>query len=377
MIKKYLYSTLLVTTALCFGACKDSDDGGDDPIDTGHNIEIITDILTKAQVHKTFKANESLSVFATTDPNHLDGELIKKDVTATFDGAKWNFSQLIPLKEGGIPAYVYATSPVVVGVTDMGKIPVDITKQEDVLYSGAKVAVSYTSNKAKLTMKHALSLATFNISKQGYSGAGNLTKLVVEGTPVYSKGTLTVDKAKFTGTEKGRISVDVNKQINEKGWNTGIPNIWVAPFVTLVDTAYLHAVIDGKEYVTRFPSVEMKSGFQYIFRLILTRLGLEFIPSQTETISLNKEDDEMQVPEGYGLLTIKHNAPAFLIPSLIGDAPFGTIDWGDGTTESYGIGAVKDYGSKSNHVVVLESWNSTGFELKTLDGIEELDLSEY
>ena len=64
------------------------------------------------------------------------------------------------------------------------------------------------------------------------------------------------------------------------------------PFSTKGGEAYLTATIDGKPYKAIFPEVEMKSGFQYIFRMVLTDYGLEFIPNQTQTISLSVETDQ-------------------------------------------------------------------------------------
>ena len=88
--------------------------------------------------------------------------------------------------------------------------------------------------------------------------------------------------------------MSVSKTVDNKGWTDDLPQMWVIPFSTKGKPATLTAVIDGKTYVVGFPEVEMRTGFQYKFRLVLTDTGLVFVPAMTEEVSLNAEGDEMQ-----------------------------------------------------------------------------------
>ena len=120
----------------------------------------------------------------------------------------------------------------------------------------------------------------------------------------------------------------------------------------------------------------MKGGFQYIFRLVMTAHGLQFIPGQVQTVSLNQADDQPEVLEGHGVLTLTHTCTDFTLPLLTGDNVFGAVSWGDGESGSYEAGGQHSFASGSKETVI-ESWNSTGFELDALTGIEVIDLSAY
>ena len=62
---------------------------------------------------------------------------------------------------------------------------------------------------------------------------------------------------------------------------------------------------------------------------------------------------------------------------LSGDNVFGNVTWGDGVAESYSMEADHSYSVDGDKTIIIETWNSTGFELKDMVGIEEIDLSKY
>lgn len=371
------FSIGLCAAILC--AC--SSDGSDEPspnpptpAEGDVTVTITTEVLTKANVTTVFGDGDAMNVYPKTygrldAPNAVDG------VKAVCSGSKWTMTPEVTLSKGK-NLFIYAVAPYNAAYTDASSIPVDISQQVDLLYSGAYVPVSYTTHNAKLTMKHALSLATFNISAQGYSGSGTLTSLSISGEKVYTKGTMSVDNGKIAGTSKDAYTLNVNKSIKESGWTNDLPQLWQIPFSTKVDKATLSATIDGKTYQVVFPEVEMKSGFQYIFRMVLTDYGLEFIPGAVETISLNIEEDAMSELQGYGVLSIGVSGAMMTAPTFTGDDVFGTISWGDGVFDSYSPGLEHSF-SSTGSMVVIETWNSTGFELENLTGIETIDLGEY
>ena len=171
--------------------------------------------------------------------------------------------------------------------------------------------------------------------------------------------------------------MSVSKRINADGWENDLPRMWQIPFSTKGEETYLTATIDGKSYKVIFPEVEMKSGFQYVFRMILTDYGLEFIPDQTQTISLNIESDQLEQLEGYGVLHITHSADSIVVPELLGDNIFGTVRWGDELVSTYRTGEKHSYSKKGSKVLSVETWNSKGFKLKNLNGVEVVDISQY
>lgn len=373
---KNIYFLLACTLGMLFPGCSSDDDMPEVvPDENSVEVSIQTEIQTRATVTTAFKQGDVMNLYAKAY-GRLDAEDLVKDVRADYDGDSWKITPSIRVSKGG-KAFIYAVYPFVEGLTDLTKVPVDISKQQDVLYSGSFVPVSFTSHTAKLTMKHALALVTFNIGKQGYEGNGALQQMSLSGDRVFANGTMNVQSGKITGVDKKTVDIAVQKNIQDGGWKEDLPRIWTIPFSTKGDKALLKVKIDGKMMEARMPEIEMKGGYQYIFRLILTNHGLEFIADQIEVISLNQDTDAMKQLNGYGLLKVTHVQNKFMAPTLWGDQVFGHIVWGDGNSESYAFGAEHDFASSESKVTMIESWNSTGFQLKNIQGVEVIDISEY
>lgn len=376
MWKKLIY---IIGLSLPFGlqACSDDEPGTNNGEGGGNQVEVVitTEVETKATVVTALGDGDEMNVYAKTYGDIEAPDLVEK-VVATNTGGTWTLEPAVRISEGG-RAFLYAVSPYSADNIDPAAIPVDISAQEDVLYSGSFVPVTYTTHTAQLNMKHALMLLTFNILKQGYTGSGILQSLSVSGEPVYTSGTMDVSTGRITGTGKDGFVASTEKALTGEGWTEDLPRFWAIPFSTQGKEAVLTAVVDGKSYEARFPDLEMKGGYQYIFRLVMTANGLQFIPGQLETVSLNLSDDQPEALEGYGVLTLTHHCTDFVLPVLTGDNVFGTVDWGDGCSAGYEIGGIHTYTDNSTRETVIESWNSTGFELNTLSGIEEIDLSGY
>lgn len=359
-------------------SCKSNDDGSDEPAnDDTVTVGITTQVITRSTVTTELGNGAAMNVFAKTY-GRPDAPDMVSGIKAVNNNGTWTLTPEVKLKKGQ-NAFIYAVAPYDAANTDVTAIPVDITKQIDLLYSGEYVPVSFTTHTAKLNMKHALALATFNIASQGYSGEGMLNSISINGELVYTRGTMSAATGKITPIGKDDFSISLAKKISSTGWTQELPRMWTIPFSTKVKEATLIANIDGKTYTAKFPEVEMKSGYQYIFRMVLTNFGLEFIVDQVETISLNQSDDSMTQLEGYGVIsmTVSASTTSFGVPSFSGDNVFGTIDWGDGNASSYKVGEEHAFTTQGAHQVAIESWNSTGFELENLSGVEVIDISQY
>ena len=370
---KYIYMSGMILS-LCLASC-----GNDDPIegpkDQETPISISTTIFTQARPTLEFEEGNVMNLYAKTygsaaAPDKVEG------VKAIQQGGNWKIEPEVMISESE-KLFIYAYAPYTEGLNTTDAIPVDISLQQDILYSGAFVPVSYRTNRAKLTMKHALSLVSFNVSAQGYSGNGELQRLSIVGDNVYTSGVMSIDKGKIIGKGQEVYEATVSKVVTADGWENDLPRMWQIPFSTKAAEVYLNATIDGKTYKTTFPEVEMKSGFQYIFRMVLTDYGLEFIPNQTQTISLSVESDTPEQLEGYGVLHITHSAPSFMAPEMTGDNVFGSVKWGDEGTTTYRVGEEHAYAEEGSKEVSIETWNSNGFKLKNLIGVEAIDLTQY
>ena len=371
---KYIHLCGIILTTFCISSC-DQDEPITEPKESEKAISISTTVFTQANPTLDLVEGDVMNLYAKTYGGASAPDK-KENVKAVFRGGSWKLEPEVRIGESE-KLFIYAYAPYTEGLKTTDAIPVDIRLQQDVLYSGSFVPVSYRTNHAKLTMKHALSLVSFNISAQEYSGHGELQQLSITGETVYTTGVMAIDKGKIIGKGQEVFELEVEKTVTTNGWDNELPRMWQIPFSTKGVEAYLTATIDGKSYKTIFPEVEMKSGFQYIFRMVLTDYGLEFIPNQTQTISLSVETDQPEELEGYGVLQITHSASTFVVPELTGDNVFGSVLWGDGTTSTYRVGEEHSYTQENSKALSVETWNSNGFKLKNLIGVESIDISQY
>lgn len=372
---KLKYIAMLLACGVMSQACKDSNNnepnGGNDEGSVAVTIE--TQILTKATVNTEFKNGDAMNVFAKAYNSAASDDKFPA-MKATRGGSAWTLTPALKVKNGEL-AFLYAVSPYSADYKNPAAIPVNIADQVDLLYSGAGVPVNYQNTTARMTMNHAFALVSLNIAG---SLEANLQSISITGEGFYTGGTFDAEKGKFKGTSKTQFSMPVSARITGSGWATDFPQMWVIPFNTKQNAATLTAVIDGKTYMVDFPEVEMKNGTQYIFRMTFSNYGLEFIPSKTEVIPLNTTTDEMGELENYGDLRFIVNAAEWTLPAMWGQGVFGRYN-AAGTTGTYNVEErqVVKLPAGSNSVVGIETWNSNGFELESLEGVSEIDLTNY
>ncbi len=385
-MRKHIILSLCAAAALLM-SCSSSEDSVEPstpttPTDNNVAVVITTDIVTRTTPAKSlFASGDAMNVWAKSYGSPSANDIVA-NIRANYNGSAWTLDPGVYLdKDKQKNAFIYAVYPYQSEfASSPGRLTIDATTQNDYLYSGSYVPVTVTTNTAKLNMKHAMSLAAFNIFTDGYSGAGKLQSLAISGDSVYTKGVMTVENGKIRGTERGEIKVAFDKQITAQGWSNSMPRIWVIPlpFNTKSTKAYLKAVIDGKEFNSVFPEVEMKIGFQYSFHLVLTDNGLEFIPDQTTTMALNFDEDEIAQLEGRGVLGVTYDGSSeFSSVVMAGVNVFGTVLWGDGEKSTYEDGISHTFSTAGSKKMIFETWNSTGFTIKNLTGISEIDISGY
>lgn len=385
-MRKHIILSLCAAAALLM-SCSSSEDSVEPstpttPTDNNVAVVITTDIVTRTTPAKSlFASGDAMNVWAKSYGSPSANDIVA-NIRANYNGSAWTLDPGVYLdKDKQKNAFIYAVYPYQSEFASTpGRLTIDATTQNDYLYSGSYVPVTVTTNTAKLNMKHAMSLAAFNIFTDGYSGAGKLQSLAISGDSVYTKGVMTVENGKIRGTERGEIKVAFDKQITAQGWSNSMPRIWVIPlpFNTKSTKAYLKAVIDGKEFNSVFPEVEMKIGFQYSFHLVLTDNGLEFIPDQTTTMALNFDEDEIAQLEGRGVLGVTYDGSSeFSSVVMAGVNVFGTVLWGDGEKSTYEDGISHTFSTAGSKKIIFETWNSTGFTIKNLTGISEIDISGY
>lgn len=385
-LSKYIYfASILAAGSLALTSCSDDGPGGGDG-NNGNNgnntpsenaLKISTTVLTEATVTTDLTDGATMNIFVKTGGSLSSNDFVT-GVKASNQSGSWVLSPAVEFIGTQRTLFVYAAAPFdASGSFDPTHFPVDCTKQLDVLYSGRAAAANIDQGitTAKLTMKHALAMVSFNIMSSNYTGAGKLTSLSLNGQNVFSEGHLNVETGEVTGTAKKAFTVEFDKTISATGWKEGIPSMWTIPTSTKGSDAVLSVVIDGKTYDVTLPQIDIRGGFQTLFHLILTPNGLVFRPDQTQTISLNVGTDDPQLAQFYGVLKFTVKSGDFKFPTFTGDNVFGNIVSGT-TMLNYSIGGKINLTGATNDVVV-ETWNSTGFELNDIVGVDEIDLSAY
>ncbi len=359
-------------------SCKDDKgENGGEPVKSGNLITIETEVYTRTdRPTLSLEDGSTMNVYvkSNTDINAADympGVMIK----ATRTGGAWTTNPEIRVEEGKTVS-LFAVSPFSENNTDPTKIAFDTKDQVDLLYSGDFVPASYQTNRAHFRMRHALSLMSFNIATSGISDPGTLTSLSVAGQNVYTSGTLHVQTGKITPVGTTQVTVNTNNKIETGGWSKDLPGVWVIPFEIANDGVTLTAAINGKTYVANIPSIIIRQGFRYVFHLVLTPNGLVFDPSATEEISLNVFDDSIKPMEGYGSITFGFTGTDFSYPFFTGNEVFGNVKSGSAQA-NFSNGGKMTVPGTGNRDIIVETWNSQGFELTSLDGIESIDISKY
>ncbi|MBR1538713.1 MAG: hypothetical protein IJ636_04320 [Bacteroidales bacterium] len=64
-------------------------------------------------------------------------------------------------------------------------------------------------------------------------------------------------------------------------------------------------------------------------------------------------------------------------PKIIGNGLTAEIDWGDGSTEAYSPDLKHTYASAGQHTVTIKLAGGSSFEIGTVAGISEIDLTEF
>lgn len=222
------------------------------------------------------------SVVTSDDYGEVNGQVV-----TYFNGTAWNLSPSVSLS--ATPAYVFGYYPYVSSVSNGAALPVSVAAQTDYLYAGAAQSASSNSPTVALSMKHALTMLSFNIKKSGYIGAGNLTSVQLRNKTDQSKwaseGTLNIATGEISNTAYDPYTLTCNKAILAGGWTSDLPAIMAIPFVTgAVSEVEVEFTVDGKAYVISLPnSVAFGPGSKYILSLTITS-GSMVIDSGNMTI---------------------------------------------------------------------------------------------
>jgi len=229
-----------------------------DKVETSSLLEISASVATRSVAD--FSENDSIGLFVQktngTIYNDCDCSLNAK---AVYNSGKWNILQNIRI--GADTGSVFAYYPYNTSVTDYKNIPVETDTQTDYLYSD-KASVVATQPKANLTMKHAMSLVSFQISRNNYPGAGVISHIKITGIP--TTGILDISNGTIEAGEKSSFSHDCNITLAA----APITVDFIAIPCNSVGVV-AEFTVDGKTYTYKFPTGALEKGKTYTYSLSL------------------------------------------------------------------------------------------------------------
>ena len=124
-----------MTVTACGGGKEDNPDRpGPAPDDKSVAVGITTEVITKAPVVLEFDDGDAMNVWAKTY-GRIDAPDIVDNVKASRASGKWTLAPEVRIQQGQ-NAFLYAVAPFSSANTDPAAIPVNITDQVDLLYSG-------------------------------------------------------------------------------------------------------------------------------------------------------------------------------------------------------------------------------------------------
>lgn len=100
----------------------------------------------------------------------------------------------------------------------------------------------------------------------------------------------------------------------------------------------------------------------------------------TVTVTCNSANLSYKVTQQPAMtqqLVIKHEGSTFRIPTITGNNLLGKVLWGDGAEETYSSSLTHDYSSSGSHTITVKLSGATSFEIASITGITEIDVTEF
>lgn len=270
-MKKILF--MAVITALSFGLFSCSNDDTDIPTGNTDNEKSALKVeagiygLTKSGPISSFPAGSALGLFITPNTlgNYYDTQANSANVKATYQSSAWSLTP--PVLLTNTTAYVYAYYPHSTTATNALAVPVNHTSQTDYMYGKYTNGVSKANPTVSISMKHALAMIQFKLSKKDFPWEGKLTKVEIANksgkTVLFSEGTMEIAAGQITNTTgknasasiedaTGLLSIPATASTDEATY----PKVLVLPVASsgAAGDILMKFTIDGKVYSCDVPA---------------------------------------------------------------------------------------------------------------------------
>ena len=227
---------------------------------------------------------------------------------------------------------------------DITAIPVEIASQTDYMYSGPVTGITNAAPKADIVLDHALTAIRVKLVLGDFTGDASVSEIAVasSGLGVSALMDIFTSNGAFKDiTGQGdKFTLPVDFELSTTGTDNDIMFVPDASVVSGVTT--VSATIGGKKYTAGIEFDEAyKQGYIYTYTLTLNNSGFSVTKVNVNPWETGTDDSAVLQPEKDNTYSIKitayyeyANDGNFIFEHNVVDF-VGTIDWGDGTTDTY------------------------------------------
>lgn len=265
----------------------DTDQPEDEPEDKPVNEELL---LGLDATLKNMVESRKRVINAWQSGNEIGLYTENKNLKYTYDGSKWIAAEQYEVQK---EQTVYAYHPYTENV-DMPYVPVDLTRQEDVMYGQCIVTPDFPT--AKPEMKHALSLIRVKLLRDEYMGTGLVTDVTVRNVNSHLAMDVVYGNIAYPDAQKCDIPIGGGFMLNDA--NPTVSEAILPPLYH-PDGVSLSFKLDGKEMNYTFPSWhDWEAGNIYTYTIKIkgaynAEINKEDVPIDVEYWSQFGKTDEI------------------------------------------------------------------------------------
>ena len=265
----------------------DTDQPEDEPEDKPVNEELLLGL--DATLKNMVESRKGV-INAWQSGNEIGLYTENKNLKYTYDGSKWIAAEQYEVQK---EQTVYAYHPYTENV-DMPYVPVDLTRQEDVMYGQCIVTPDFPT--AKPEMKHALSLIRVKLLRDEYMGTGLVTDVTVRNVNSHLAMDVVYGNIAYPDAQKCDIPIGGGFMLNDA--NPTVSEAILPPLYH-PDGVLLSFKLDGKEMNYTFPSWhDWEAGNIYTYTIKIkgaynAEINKEDVPIDVEYWSQFGKTDEI------------------------------------------------------------------------------------
>ena len=265
----------------------DTDQPEDEPEDKPVNEELLLGL--DATLKNMVESRKGV-INAWQSGNEIGLYTENKNLKYTYDGSKWIAAEQYEVQK---EQTVYAYHPYTENV-DRPYVPVDLTRQEDVMYGQCIVTPDFPT--AKPEMKHALSLIRVKLLRDEYMGTGLVTDVTVRNVNSHLAMDVVYGNIAYPDAQKCDIPIGGGFMLNDA--NPTVSEAILPPLYH-PDGVSLSFKLDGKEMNYTFPSWhDWEAGNIYTYTIKIkgaynAEINKEDVPIDVEYWSQFGKTDEI------------------------------------------------------------------------------------